>query len=134
MHFRKRKSDADIQELNKYVKRMSKATTTALTRHTAFMMAAAEENNFQLEPFIEKAKKEMEVSDDEEDNNQEHIFPCNYCSIISIPLIFLSMTFIKKSLFSDKPSDADDYQNQMSHPYIQANYEAMMNDPNFHGY
>ena len=34
-------------------------------------------------------------------------------------------------LILGKQSDADEYQNQMSHPFIINNYDRLMNDPDF---
>ena len=125
----------DLSEINKSVKKLSKAGVSALVKHNAFMMAAAEDNNYDMERFIKQAKKEVEDSDDDDDGKkEEHVFPCNHI-LISLRghkiKIFIDINEKHIIFFSVKASDADDYPNQLAHPYIASNYDRLMNDPTF---
>ena len=65
-----------MDEINSCVKKLSKATTSTLVRHNAFLMAASEENNYDMDRFLDRAKKEMEADEkEEEDVNETNVSP-----------------------------------------------------------
>ena len=61
-----------MDEINQCVKKLTKATTTTLVRHNAFLMAASEENNYNMERFYEKARKDLEKEDKEDEANSDY--------------------------------------------------------------
>ena len=86
----KRKSSSHVKEIGDSVKKLASATKKTLVRHNAFLLAASEDNNYDLNKFYEQAKREMESDDDDDDSNNqaevvdnEHVFfKCNFYSWI----------------------------------------------------
>ena len=80
LNYRKRKADSNLDEITGYLKKMTKATTSTLARHNAFLMAASDDNNYDMERYYEKAKKELDADDEEPReepvNTAENVYPC----------------------------------------------------------
>ena len=61
------------------VKKMANAATKTLLRHNAFLLAASEDNNYDLDKFYDQAKKEMEMDEEQEEQETEHVvFNCKF--------------------------------------------------------